>query len=91
VDLCGSGQVAVTGCREHANGSSILDNDQLDKHLIYFTIRLYNPLHVSSIIYSSSGGWIILMQHLVSSLSVSGRPVHRTATYLQFTILMMSI
>ena len=41
----------------------------------------YNPLHVSSIICSSSGGWIVLMQHLVSSLSVSGRPVHRTATY----------
>jgi len=37
----------------------------------------YNPLHVSSIICSSSGGWILLMQHLVSSLSVSGRSVHR--------------
>ena len=37
----------------------------------------YNPLHVSSIICSSSGGWIVLMQHLVSSLSVSGHPVHR--------------
>ena len=36
----------------------------------------YNHLHVSSIICSSSGGWIVLM-HLVSSLSVSGRPVHR--------------
>ena len=37
----------------------------------------YNPLHVSSITCSSSGGWIVLMQHLISSLSVSGRPVHR--------------
>ena len=27
----------------------------------------HNPLHVSSIICSSSGGWIVLMQHLVSS------------------------
>ena len=40
----------------------------------------YNPLYVSSIICSSSGGWAVLMQHLVSSLSVSGRPVNRTAT-----------
>ena len=47
-----------------------LDNDQPDSHLLYFTIRLLwsDPLHVSSIIYSSSGGWIVLMQHLVSSL-----------------------
>ena len=30
---------------------------------------------------SSSGGQIVLIQHLVSPLSVSGRPVHRTATY----------
>ena len=30
---------------------------------------------------SSSGGQIVLMQHLVSSLSVSGRQVYRTATY----------
>jgi len=29
---------------------------------------------------SSSGGQIILIQHLVWILSVSGRPVHRTAT-----------
>ena len=36
----------------------------------------YNPVHVSSIVCPSSGGWIVLMQHLVSSLSVSGRPVH---------------
>ena len=37
----------------------------------------YNPLHVSSFICSSSGGWIVLMQRLVSSLSVSGGSVHR--------------
>ena len=29
---------------------------------------------------SSSGGQIVLIQHLVSSLAVSGRPVHRPAT-----------
>ena len=28
----------------------------------------FNPLHVSSIICLSSGGWIVMMQHLVSSL-----------------------
>ena len=28
---------------------------------------------------SSSGGQIVLIQHLESSLSVSGRPVHRCA------------
>ena len=64
----------------------------------------YNPLHVSSIICSSSGGWIVLMQHLVSSLSVSGRPVHglrgncsavpsqpvhRTATYWEWRYQML--
>jgi hypothetical protein len=37
----------------------------------------YDPLHVSSIICSSSGGRIVLMQHLLSSLSVSGCPLHR--------------
>ena len=31
--------------------------------------------------YSSSGGKTVLIQHLLSSLSLSGRPVHRTATY----------
>jgi len=30
---------------------------------------------------SSSGGQIVLIQHLVSSLSVSDRPVHRRVTY----------
>jgi hypothetical protein len=36
--------------------SIILDNGQLDAHLLYFTIHLLNPLHVSIIICSSSGG-----------------------------------
>ena len=34
----------------------------------------------SSIICSSSGGWIVFLQHLLSSLSISGCPVHRKAT-----------
>jgi len=33
---------------------------------------------------SSSGGQIALIRHLVSSLSVSDRPVHRTVTYWQW-------
>ena len=35
------------------------------------------PLHVSSTMYSSSGGQNCIIQHLVSSHSVGGRPVHR--------------
>ena len=57
------------------NSLELLDNAQLDTIFQYI---YYNPLHVSSIICSSSGGLIVLMQHLVSSLSVSGRPVHRS-------------
>ena len=38
---------------------------------------------------SSSGGQIVLIQHLVSSLSVSGRPVHRTATYREWRYQML--
>jgi len=35
------------------------------------------PLHVSSTMCSSSGGQNFIIQHLVSSHSVGGRPVHR--------------
>jgi len=35
------------------------------------------PLHVSSTMRSSSGGQNGIIQHLVSSHSVGGRPVHR--------------
>jgi len=35
------------------------------------------PLHVSSTVCSSSGGQNCIIQHLVSSHSVGGRPVHR--------------
>jgi len=59
--------------------SITLENDQLDTHLFYFILQYvyYNPLHVSIIICSLSGGWNVLMLHLVSSLSESDRPVHR--------------
>ena len=35
------------------------------------------PLHVLSTMCSSSGGQNCIIQHLVSSHSVGGRPVHR--------------
>ena len=52
-----------------------LVNDQLDAQIsnTFITI-LYMFLAISC---SSSGGQIVLTQHLVSSLSVSDRPVHR--------------
>jgi len=37
------------------------------------------PLHVSNTMCSSSGGQNCIIQHLVSSHSVGGHPVHRTA------------
>jgi len=39
------------------------------------------PLHISSTVCSSSVGQNGTIQHLVSSRSVGGRPVHGTATY----------
>jgi len=38
------------------------------------------PRHVSSTMCSSSGGQNSIIQRMVSSHSVSGRPVHGTAT-----------
>ena len=70
--------------------SIILGNDQRDTHLLYFSICFYDSLHVSRLICSSSGGWIVLMQHLVSSHSVSGCPVvRRTATYWEWRYQML--
>jgi hypothetical protein len=69
------------------NGYRVWDNDQLDTHLLYFTIRLLNPLHVSSIMCSSPGGWIVFMQHLVSSSqSVVVRRTGWERTALQFSL-----
>jgi len=45
--------------------------------LFYNKFVYYMPLHVSSTICSSSGGQNCIIQHLVSSHSVGGRPVHR--------------
>ena len=61
-----------------------LVNDQLEAQFSYF-ILFYNTL--ITVLYtfratscSSSGGQIVLIQHLVSSLSVSGRPKGRPLT-----------
>jgi len=52
-----------------------LANDQLDTQISNtFTTILYMFRAISC---SFSGGQIVLIQHLVSSLSVSDRPVHR--------------
>jgi len=60
--------------------SIILDNDQLDAHLLYFTIR---PLKSSTCFKH----YMLIMRRMncidaASGIvcSVSGRPVHRTAT-----------
>ena len=80
--------------------SIILDNDNLIHNYIILQYVYYDPPHVSSIICSSSGVWIVLMQNLVSSLSVSGRPMadgHLLRVtipdfaLIQFKLLMMSI
>ena len=57
--------------------SITLVNDQLDAKFFCFIILFITALYMfRATSCSSSGGQIILIQHLVSSLSVSGRPVH---------------
>jgi hypothetical protein len=59
----------------------ILDNDKLDAQ-IYNTFITILYMYIFWVIScSSSGGQIVLIQRLVSSLSVSDRPVHQTITY----------
>jgi len=60
--------------------SMTLANDQLDAQIFNTFITILYMFRALSC--SSSGGQIVLIQHLVlSSLSVSDRPVHRTVTY----------
>ena len=54
-----------------------LANDQLDAQIFNTFIILLYMYMFRTISCSSSGGQIVLIQHLVSSLSVSDRPVHR--------------
>ena len=63
-------------CNSH---QTTLANDQLDAHT-YFVITFITIVYMymfRAISCSSSGGQIVLIQRLVSSLSVSDRPVHR--------------
>ena len=68
--------------------STVSDNDQLDTQLLYFILQCvyYNPVYVSNIICSSSGSLILLMQHLVSSLSEGDCPVHRLRENSDFSL-----
>jgi len=66
-----------------------LDNDQLDAQIINTFITILYMYMFRAISCSSSGGQIVLKQHLVSSLSVSDRPVHRTVTYWQWRYQML--
>ena len=57
--------------------SITLANDQLDSQIFNTFITVLYMYMFRAISCSSSGGQIVLIQHLVSSLSVSDRPVHR--------------
>jgi len=57
--------------------SITLDNDQLDAQIFNTFITILYVYMFRAISYSSSGGQIVLTQHLVSSLSVSDRSEHR--------------
>ena len=57
----------------------ILVDKQLDAQFLLWYVYL-NPLHVSSNTVVILRRTIVLIQHLVQSLCVSGRPVYRTAT-----------
>jgi hypothetical protein len=58
--------------------SKTIVNKQLDEHFLNtFITNLYMFRAISC---SSLGGQIVLIQHLVSSLSVSERPMHRLCT-----------
>ena len=56
--------------------SITLANDQLDAQILHTFITILYMYMFRAISCSSSGGQIVLIQHLVSSLSVSDCPVH---------------
>jgi hypothetical protein len=79
ITLCSCRVISTMNAADHIQCLS-LDNDQLDAHLFYFTIR---PLQTSTCFEH----YMLIIRRLncidaASSivLSVSGRPVHRTAT-----------
>ena len=57
--------------------SITLDKDQLGVQIFNTFITILYVYMFRAISCSSSGGQIVLIQHLVMSLSVSDRPVHR--------------
>jgi hypothetical protein len=59
--------------------SITLANDQLDAQIFNTFIEILYMYMFRAISCSSSGGQTVLIQHLVSSLSVSDRPAHRCA------------
>jgi hypothetical protein len=82
--------------------SIILANNQLDVQILCFIISFITVLYMfRAMSCSSSGGEIVLIQHLVSSLSVgehlvqrwestlSSQPVHWTVTYRQWQYQML--
>jgi len=58
--------------------SLTLSNDQIDAQIFNISITVLYKYMFRAIPCSSSGGQTVLIQHLVSSLSVSVRPVHAT-------------
>jgi len=59
--------------------SITLANDQFDAQIFNTFITILYMYMFRTISCSSSGGQIVLIQHLVSSLSVSDRSVHTSA------------
>jgi len=59
----------------------ILVINQLDAQNLFYNKFHFTRLHVSSTIVLIISGQNCIIQPLVSSHSVGGRPVHRTATY----------
>jgi hypothetical protein len=66
--------------RHHLKGLTLV-NDQLDAQIFNAFITILSMYMFRAISCLSSGGQIVLIQHLVSSLSVSDRPLHSTVTY----------
>jgi len=61
-----------------------LANDQLDAQIFNTFITIPYVYMFRAISFSSSGGQIVLIQHLVSSLSVSDRCTRRSLTEFQY-------
>jgi hypothetical protein len=65
--------------------SITLASDQLDAQIVNIFIAILYMYMFRAISCSSSGGQIVLIQHLVSSLSVNDRPVHRLRSNCSFS------